>query len=311
MDPTLSIENEIELLWQVVAAQAGIESPYDANFGHFLDETGVESQKIAQASLQPWLSILEQEISWLGVLHLALTDAMDSTARHLQAIWALTGAACAQAVAIRKLCLIGVDGPAKAILRSLIETLDVCTAITYDAQLRQRFKEAVGFDDAKQLWRDEFTEKKMRKRLQQVYQTAALEPDVLTRVRDWLEEELTMGSQAVHPSYTAATFSARPMSFDPHRFPVGVFGECTPFSIRTLDQATKVIWLYATLGFNGLIEPDTATGLPLYVPNDKNLKDRHVNGGRGVITALVLRHWTEAGDMTSNPPYSGRAGTTP
>jgi len=71
--------------------------------------------------------------------------------------WVLTGAACTQVIAIRKLCLYGLDLPARAVLRTLIETLAVCTITTFDRDLRKHFMDAENFEQAKDVWKKHFT----------------------------------------------------------------------------------------------------------------------------------------------------------
>jgi hypothetical protein len=287
------IEQEIEVLWDEASTYTGLEAIYDAEFGDLLDEYSRKAETIAQSSLQPWFAILEQAISWLAALHLALTTGSKPKTEELRVPWALTGAACSQAVAIRKLCLHGLDLPAKTVLRSLIETFNIFIVTTYDEELRRLYRQAKDFDQARNVWQQHFTEKKLQARLAKIFEEYEIELEVHDEFRQWQAQEKTAASQAVHVSYTAVLFATAPYPADRTTFQPGMFGSATLFSVRTLAQACKAIWFFSMVGFNLLIRANPKDGSHLYFPSKDDTGDKIVINGHFVLDRLVRKHWHE------------------
>ncbi len=152
----MSVETEIEEFWKRYLQKSGNreEHGYYFDFKNDLEEIHSKAAEESNKFLQPWLSILELEIQWLALVNTALNDNLEASRGELVATWVLTGVACAHAVAIRKLCLCGLDTSARIILRSLIETLDICILTTFDAESRIKFIRAHEPNEAEKTWRN-------------------------------------------------------------------------------------------------------------------------------------------------------------
>jgi hypothetical protein len=292
-NPTKNIEKEIEQLWKEASTFTGLEPIYDVKFGDYLNEFSLKRESITHQSIQPWFSILEQAISWLAVLHLALSGENGPKTEELRVSWALTGAACSQAVAIRKLCLDGLDLPAKSVLRSLIETFNILIITIHDEEIRHLYVQAEDFDQAYKIWRKYLTGKNANAQLAKIFEEYEIEIDVHDEFREWQSQEYTIVSQATHVSYLAAACATAPYPVDGSTFELGMFGSPTIFSIRTLAQACKSIWFFSMIGFNLLIRANPKDGTHLYLPSPDDTGGKILLNGYFVLDRLLRKHWEE------------------
>jgi hypothetical protein len=288
-----SIQEEIKQTWEEIIDQTGWDSLFEPDFGSVVDASGAKVEERTRVELEPWLSILEQEIKWLSCLFFVLDDYCDELDSDFRVPWSLAGAACTQATAIRKLCLCGLDLPAKAVLRTLIETLNIFVLTIKDRELLRSYR-AADLDSAREFWHKELGSRKLRAKLTELYTGLDLEPGLLAQILDWQRREVALASQAIHPSYTLSVFASMPPTFDSDMCKPGILGAATPLSLRTLSEASKTIWLHGRLGFRLLIDPldDTGVGL-LKLEGNKKQADRIVAYGYLVIDKLVQRHWDD------------------
>ena len=206
------------------------------------------------------------------------------------------GTSCVQAVAIRRLCLDGLDLPARAILRTLIETLNTCMFISFDSKLRSKIIGINKLEDSRDLWKEEFTSKKIDERYHELFSKPATIkeiPGLIEKLRAWQKEEIFITNQAIHPSYVGALLATYPPPFSTEPPQPGMLGTATSMSMRTISFTCKAIFFYALLGFKALHLADKDTGKIIFEFNKESQTDVLVVNGHLVIIELMTKHWSE------------------
>jgi hypothetical protein len=98
--------------------------------------------------LQLHLGILELGLEWLAYVHLLLSKkGVGPANEEARAAWALIGSAVSFGLSIRTLVLNGFDTPARALLRTDVETLFFCIALLHDRDLTKAYVAAAGSND--------------------------------------------------------------------------------------------------------------------------------------------------------------------
>jgi hypothetical protein len=294
-----NIIEEIKLLWIEVSSATGLEPMYDERFGNYLDERSKKTSIISQQYLQPWLSIIEQAISWLSVLYFVLSNNKGPKTEELRVPWVLTGAACSQAVAVRRLCLDGLDLPAKSVLRSMTETFNIFFITAHNEKIRNLYRQAEDLEQANIIWRKYFNRKKVLEYLSKIFDELEVESEVINEFREWQVEEYAVTSQAIHASYLATACATLPYPADRMMIEPGLFGSATLFSIRTLAQACKFIWFFSVLGLHLLMRENPENGKHLYLPSKNDKGDKTLLNGHIVLNQLILNHWYDDDITTS------------
>jgi hypothetical protein len=230
--------------------------PYNPTFYKLLDKFHKEAERDSKISLQPFLSIFELSIQWLSSLHILLNEIKEVTPNeYIYSPWVLSGAACSQAVAIRELCICGLDCSAKMQLRSLIESTNSCLITLYDRSISKNFHEAQNNKMADEIWKKYFHGNKYWNMIGSIMGDAGVDEDSQTVLLNWIKEEKKLLNQTVHTSYLAAALSTSIISFEKGKYKKAIFGETTVFSIRTLSDAYKIIWLFSQISFYLLYKP--------------------------------------------------------
>lgn len=280
--------------WTQGFADACRESQYDADFVELLAKREQESEAVAAKHLQPWLHILEDSIQWLANLA-AILDRLNTEGALSSAegsIWALIGASCAHAMAVRRLVLSGLDTPARAEARTLDEHLCTCIAFLHDRDLAERFHQCQDKDDAAQFWYENLNTKALRKHLNAVERTVSLEPIVSADMRAWRSNEIDWFSQAIHPSYLGAALTTLTLSAeDPEKHGPAFLGLASAFSDRTLNFACKSIWYFACFGFMMLFNEHKSQPPVIRVDKEDEMH-QFVVIGRYVIQRLNRKYWS-------------------
>lgn len=280
--------------WMQGFADACRPSQYDTSFVALLANRERECEAIAAKHLQPWLHILEDSIQWLANLAAILdrlnTDGALNNAE--RTIWAMVGASCAHATAVRRLVLSGLDTPARAIARTLDEHLCACIAFLHDRKLAERFQQCQSKDEAAQFWYENLNTKAIRKHLNAVERTVGLEPIVSVDMRAWRSNEIDWFSQAIHPSYLGAALTTLTMSAEnPDKHGPAFLGLASACSDRTLNFACKSIWYFACFGFMMLFNEHDSQP-PIIRVNKEDEMHQLVVVGRYVIQRLNRKYWS-------------------
>ncbi len=288
-----SIKNEINELWNHFIKKAQIESPYDNDFKKTILEGEKKAEKEVIAKLDPWLLILEEGIQWLANLNATLDVALKENGGNddLRVPWALTGAACVQSVAIRRLVLSGLDSPARTILRSLDEHLMVCIVTLANKELRKGFSVPDSPEEARVFWHKQLSSKKIQSHLDEIEKTIGFDAKTRTEFNEFRKQEKAINSLAVHPSYVASALTAMPICLDESEtLKPGILGCASELSVRTLDYASKAIWYFSRVGFLLLFEPFSGQA-PLFRLNFQDEMNQVVVIGREIFSKLVIKYW--------------------
>ncbi len=261
----------------------------DTDIDSFLNMHHGEQTELAVRHLEPWVTLSGQALLWLSHLHMVLHKVYEKSSRH-RAAWALTGLATANVVAVRKLVLAGLDTPARALLRALIESLAICVSCLDDSTLADKYVAAQGESDARALWQCEFTTKVLTRR----FKAALLVRDeqfteMVGTFIEWLESEKRTFSQGVHSSYMAAALTCYPKEFGSEIVHPGCFGQTTTFSFRTLATLTKMIWLVSQILSFQLVGSSEKNERLLYFDPENEI-DVIVVSGYFVLNDLVTRY---------------------
>lgn len=290
-----SIKNEINELWDYYTKKAQITSPYDNEFTKTILEIEKKAEKDATEKLNPWLQILEEGIQCLAnlnaILDIALTGSDGKS--YLRVPWALTGAACVQSVAIRRLVLSGLDSPARSIQRSLDEHLIACIVTLGKKELRKGFFEPDSPKEAKLFWHKQLTSKKIESHLNEIEKTIGIDSETRIAFNEFRKQEKAINSLAVHPSYVTSSLTTMPICLDEtETLRPGILGCASTLSIRTLDYACKTIWYFSRIGFILLFET-FSDQKPLFSLNPLYEMNQVVVIGREIYSKLVLKYWEE------------------
>jgi hypothetical protein len=176
------------------------------------------------------------------------------------------------------------------ILRSLIETLNIFTVTLYNPELRTLYQQAQDFPDANMLWKSNFNDRNIYKKLHEIMTSSGADEETLTFFLDWQKEEKQFLNQYVHSSYIASALSSEAPSFTKNSFPTAIFGAPTVFSLRKIDVCFKSIWFFSLLGFKQLVKP-VDKSIPL-ISIDQNDNWFKINKSTWyVFNHVVMKYW--------------------
>jgi hypothetical protein len=291
-----SIYDEIKQLW--ISTYTTIHRSPDERdeFTEFLSEQEREARSKTTVGLQPWLGILEFGIEWLSYVHVALTESAEADKGRPEhvAAWVLTGSAVSFGLSIRLLCISGFDTPARALLRSYVETLFLCLAILDDKTLARAFVDAHADAEIKTFWHKEASPKNLHTRIMQIEKKTGLTDDQIDPLKAWRLEEYEILSQSPHLSFLAALLAARsnPLG-DRQVFKVGIFGLASENSHRTISYAAATTWYFSRLCWDYLVGKQSDGRL--LVVDESDEWHRKIVLGRDVLSQVTLAHWDELG----------------
>jgi hypothetical protein len=200
----------------------------------------------------------------------------------------MTGAACAQSLAVIRLCLLGLDSQARTLVRSLSETLNTTLVLLADRELADAFKAASDYDAARALWSRHFARGRLQALVDNIQEQHGMPEDIRGYVADWRAEEAAMASQTVHVSYIGAVMASMPrMLTDPSRHEPGIFGLPTTFSHRTLRTAAIETALFARPSYAMMF----LGGIPFYALNEAESFDSALQQGFEGLPRTVFHYW--------------------
>lgn len=246
--------------------------------------------------MEPWISILDEGIQWLAQLHMALSLARSGNFEKDKEIlvpFALVGSACANSVAIRKLILSGLDGSAKVLVRTLKQTLNICIAVIDNIKLANEFIAAQDFSIAKKFWNQKLSPNKLNSILTKIEKSLDFDDEVIDNLKGWREENLSLCSQYVHPSYVASLLIAEPPSvLYPYEHSPGILGKTSITSLRTLPEICKAIWYFSQIGIRVLMKlaNQQGEGSPAWQAF-QGYNARAFIIGKEIYSKIILRYW--------------------
>jgi hypothetical protein len=288
-----TIYDEIDQLWN--ASSTTTYRPDDR--WQFLDlilEQAKHSRTETTPALQPWLGIFEFGIEWLSrvyaVLHESLPDHKDQC--EYRAAWALIGAAVSFGLSIRLLCVSGFDTPARALLRSYVETLLLCLAVLDDKVMAQHFVSLENDVGIKNFWHSMASPKNLHARILDIEKRSGLTPDQIAEFEGWRRHEFEMLSQASHLSFPAAvcTVATIPLG-EKEQTRTAIWGLASEGSRRTIDYAAATTWYFSAFSYRYLFGLDAKHALLTSDQSDEG--QLRIELGREILAAVVLAHWSE------------------
>lgn len=279
--------------WLFTFDKANRSSQYDENFAIFIASRENAAKQEIVEHLQPWLHILEDSIQWLanlaGILNRMNSEKNLDTAQ--QSIWALVGASCAHAVAVRRLVLSGLDTSARAIARVLDEHLCACLAFLHNRELGAQFHQCADDDTAAQFWYKHLNTRALKKHLNAIERSVGLDLSISQDMRAWREREIDSFSQAIHPSYLGAAFSTITMSArNPDNLGPAFVGMASVNSERALNFTCKSIWYFSCFGFLMLFNEHESYPPVIQLDKEDEMHQMAVVGRR-VLQVLNQRYW--------------------
>ena len=297
------LEAEIQYLWHKYAQVPRERYPTleihpgaGQELGELLRDVDAESVGSLKTHFPRELRVLDECISWLAHLHLALHECLaddspiseDRDVERIRAGWALVGFATAYAVSIRRLACAGLDFPARAVRRAMREALCLCTVLIRRDDLAHRYIEG---SEGDRLWYEELRPARLNEHLLEIEGEI---PDVGAEIAGAMGRSRRsaddLDSEAVHPSYSAAFFTgfARTPTA-PDTYTLATLGRVSLAQGELLHRAVFDIWHFAVLGgYWLLVGADSPIRLIMSLEVDKRGSWNQMAIGRWVLIDAYL-----------------------
>ena len=290
---TADIYQEIEERWRNSYANIGRDAPSRSEFSDLCREVEAENREKTVSELQPWLGILELGIEWLTYVHFALCSDGESfpTETEHKVPHMLIGSAVSFGLSIRTLCLSGFDTPARALLRTYVETLFLCLAGLHDKDLSNNYSKAQSDDEIKSFWHTTASPKNLHRRVIKLESNFGFSDDMITVLSDWRREEYEILSQSAHLSFVVAALTAYSFALgEDDSIKPACLGLATGSSIRTLSYAAKTTWYFSRLSFNVLLGRNKSDDRLLVLDRENDTHQKIVLL-RDVLSEVIQNHW--------------------
>ena len=291
----MTVYDEIDALWLSHHKDVGREASSRADFRALRENIEKNSAELVGERFETWLSVLDLGIEWLSYVHLALSndDEIGPREPRYRAPWALVGAATAFACGIRKNCLLGLDTPAKALLRSYTETLFLCLATLHDEDLAREYVAADTDSKVVEFWHKKASPKKLHERIMAIERKFGIDEEGDSEMTQWRRQEYEIMSQSSHLSYLAAAMTCLPASLEkPGMHGVGIWGRASESLYRTLSYAARTAWYFSRFSFEKIIGRQSSDHA-LLVLDRENENHISVIIGRDVLSEVTLKYWEE------------------
>ncbi len=296
MNCTESIKAEIDTLLSAYRSKAAIPSnKLHLEFQDFRNSLWSENEKLSQDLLQPWLSIFEFGLEWLAHVHIALTKNCDVCPKttELRVPWALVGSASVFGWSLRQSCLTGFDTPARAQLRTYVETLLLCLSVLHDKELAKIYEAADTDEKVIDFWHKEASPKHLHRRIMEIENSLGFDSELITELSAWRREEYEVLSQSSHLSYIAAAMTCFPPSIeDEETHKTGIFGIASASSNRTISYAALTTWYFSRLAFNKIISKVNSSKALLTLDKE-DVNHIFIVIGFEVLSTITERHWVK------------------
>lgn len=285
-----AIQAEIAALWNAYHADALRSAEPLSEFRELRQHVWSENEAKSTELLQPWLSIFEFGLEWLAHVHLALNaeNEIGPKKSEFRVPWALVGSASSFGWSLRHACTLGFDTPARALLRTYVESLFLCLACLYDRALGDAYQAANADQKVVDFWHTLASPRNLHRRIVEIEKSLGLQADAITDLTEWRRAEYEVLSQSAHLSYFVAAMTCLPVSIDNEEtHGIGIFGRATANSNRTLSYAARTTWYFCRLSYNKLIgrsEEDSC----LLVVDKEDENHRSVVIGSEVLSTVTL-----------------------
>jgi hypothetical protein len=286
---------QIEERWRAVYADMHREPPPRSGFGELLLEAEAEARATTTKQLQPQLGIFEFGLEYLAYVHIALSskDGLGPINTDVRAPWALIGSAVSFGVSIRSLALSGLDTPARALLRTYVETLYLCIAVLHDESLALAYAAADTDAEVKDFWHTTASPKRLHERIISIERKIGFDDEVIDSMTQWRREEYEILSQSSHLSYLAAALTAvTPKLGDEERWGGAIFGRASAHSPRTVFYAAATTWYFSRMSNPVLLGKNPADCA--IVLDKENKWHQMMVAARDTLCDVTLKHWKAA-----------------
>jgi hypothetical protein len=211
----------------------------------------------------------------------------------------------------RRLVLAGFDSSARALHRTLTDTLTVFVFTLADAKFRSDFHAGQDVEQAYAFWKKNLRYGKVMSRLAQIEQDLGMSPEASMHLAASRAESLQRYSTYVHSLFVPAALTAYvPSMAQPGTMQTGVVGHTSFHSVWTLDETAKTLWYFTLISFRLMNRPPQEAGLPTYPFNKRVEVDRMGIVAYHAFHALMLKRWEDADKITvpDEPPRPPRTG---
>lgn len=288
-----NIYDEIEETWRGVYADMHRESSSRSGFQEMLLEIEDEVRSKTIDALQPQLGIFEFGLEWLAGIHVLLSkeNKTGPVSDEARAAWALVASAVSFGLSIRSLLINGFDTPARALLRTYVETLFLCIALLHDRSLATAFVSADCDEEVKNFWHTSASPKKLHERIIAIENKTGFSKDMIQTMTGWRREEYEILSQSSHLSFLSAVMTAlSPKLGENNGFFVPSFmGLASAHLPRTLFYAAATTWYFSRMSHTRLIGHNLTDALVLL--DKENEWHQRFIAGRDTLSSIVLNHW--------------------
>jgi hypothetical protein len=258
-DSQVNIYDKIDSHWRAGHERIEIDAPPWGTFLEFLTKLETETQSKTVEGLQPALGIFELSLEWLSYAHVTLSSKKGhfSCSEDARVPWALIGAAVSFGLGIRRLSLSGLDTPARALLRTYVETLLLCIVALHDSSVCEAFIKAEADSDVKNFWHKIASPKNLHERVIQIEREKGIEESAIAEWKSWRRQEYEVLSQSSHLSYVAAFLTTLcPKLDDEETFVPGLFGQPNANSLRTVSYAAATTWYFSRMSMSKILGKD-------------------------------------------------------
>ena len=295
MSATSEIEQEIAALWEERHAHAHREVKQRSEFRVLREQLWRDNETKATEQLQPWFSIFEFGLEWLAYVHLALNADKDIGPKKpdFRVPWALIGSASAFGWSLRQTCLLGFDTPARALLRTYVESLFLCLAVLYDPPLGVAYAAAESDNEVVNFWHTKASPKILHRRIIEIEKDIGFDSEMIAELTEWRRTEYEVLSQSAHLSYLSAAMTCLPALVENEEVHgTGILGRASANSHRTLSYAARITWYFCRLAYNKLIGKSESDSCLLTLDKEDE-NHRLVVIGWDILSTLTLQHWND------------------
>lgn len=283
---------EFDALWESIADQLPQEGQVESygwvpDYAGFLGGIEQSERQVARQRLDPLLFVFEVAVEWLVVFCRALEELVKRGCDWALVPSVLTANAHIYGAAVHWLIVSGFDFPARALLRSLLETLDVCIVAIDDSALAKAWAVASDSANSKEFWHKHLTSRKLNRRIEGI--CARLDKEAFNDFMEWRSSARQAHSQAVHLTSPAAYCTLFPSEAAGEECGYsGIFGKVTASSIGTLRDGAGFIFCFALVAVKLLAEK---SGNPLKDAPSEVKATLVVS--KEVLQKLIFLYWQE------------------
>jgi hypothetical protein len=253
----------------------------------------------AHGTLGPWFPLFELGLLWLTSTNIALGSGKDVVIpeqRNLQPAWALIGTAASYGTAIRNLVLIGLDSPARSLLRTFTETLFLCMAVLDDPDLAEQYRGAESDEAVKNFWHSVATPRNLHRRVIEIERKMGLDEPTIKEFAEWHKTEHSIFSQAVHPSFVGSVLTVLSAAKDVNTHHFGVLGGVGVDCDRVVRFAALTTWYFSILGGMYLFD-SLPTRAAMFTPKEDNPLHQANLIAREVLIEVTMVVWRNEDDV--------------